>query len=265
MILDVETLIAWKAVAVGTVLVGLFVAERLWPVAPRPAPAWGRVGRNGILWGITAALSVAFVVPLTSWAAGHGWAWRPAWWSGWAGLAADVVLLDLLIYWWHRANHTVPLLWRFHAVHHRDRFLDTTSALRFHAGEVILSACARAVVILALGFPLASILVFEAVLLAATLFHHSNLRLPPAFEAALARVVITPSLHWVHHHRRRADTDSTYGTLLSVWDRLFGSTSATRRSPTMAIGVEGVDETDTIGLLLAPFRPQPTPRASRGR
>jgi sterol desaturase/sphingolipid hydroxylase (fatty acid hydroxylase superfamily) len=256
MIVDLDTLIALKTIAVGTVLVGLFMAERLWPAAPRPDPAWGRVVRNGVLWLITAAFSVAVVVPITAWAAGQGWAWRPGWWSGWPGLVADIVLLDLLIYWWHRANHTVPLLWRFHAVHHRDRFLDTTSALRFHVGEVALSACVRAAVILALGFPLASILVFEAVLLAATLFHHSNLRLPPAFEAALARVVITPSLHWVHHHRRRVDTDSTYGTLFSVWDRLFGSTSPTRRTPTMAIGVEGVDEADAIGLLLAPFLPQ---------
>jgi sterol desaturase/sphingolipid hydroxylase (fatty acid hydroxylase superfamily) len=251
---DSETLVAVKTAAIATVLIGLFVAERLWPAAPRPSPAWGRVARNGALWLVTVALSLGFVVPVTAWAAAHAVSWRPVWWAGPPSLAADIVFLDCLIYWWHRANHTVPLLWRFHAVHHLDRFLDTTSALRFHFGEVALSALVRAAIVVALGLPLASVLVFESVLLAATLFHHSNLRLPPAFEATLARVIITPSLHWVHHHRVRADTDSTYGTLFSFWDRLFGSTTPNVRTPAMPIGVEGVEEKDLVGLLLAPFQ-----------
>src|SRR6185503_17911280 len=118
------------------------------------------------------------------------------WWSGAAGLAADLLLLDLLIYWWHRANHVVPLLWRFHAVHHYDRFLDTTSAVRFHAGEVLLSAAARAVIIVLLAFPLRSVLAFEALVLLAALFPHANLRLPEPLERTLSRLVVTPSIHW---------------------------------------------------------------------
>ncbi|MEX2648800.1 MAG: sterol desaturase family protein [Alphaproteobacteria bacterium] len=254
---------AWKTGTVALVFVLLFLAERLMPAAPRPVPPWGRVARNGALWLLNVGLSVGLVVPITAFAAGHALAWRPAWWSG-AAFAADVVLLDFLIYWWHRANHEIPFLWRFHAVHHLDRFLDTTSAVRFHFGEVALSALARAGVILLIGFPLASVLAFEAILLVATLFHHSNLRLAPGFERALSRVVITPSLHWVHHHRKRADTDATYGTLFSFWDPLFGTTTATRRTPDMAIGVEGAEETDLIGLLVAPFFAQPTERTRRG-
>jgi len=256
--------LAWKTAAVAVVLAALFVAERLWPAVPRPAPVWVRVARNGALWLLNVGLSLGFVVPVTAWAAGHALVWRPDWWSGPGGFAADLVVLDLLIYWWHRANHEIPFLWRFHAVHHYDRFLDTTTALRFHFGEVALSALARAGVILLIGFPLASVLAFEAMLLIAALFHHSNLRLPARFEAGLARVVITPSLHWVHHHARRVDTDSTYGTVFSFWDRLFGTTTATRRTPDMPIGVEGAPERDLIGLLGAPFRPQPTARTSRG-
>jgi sterol desaturase/sphingolipid hydroxylase (fatty acid hydroxylase superfamily) len=149
------------------------------------------------------------------------------------------VLLDFLIYWWHRANHRWHPLWRFHLVHHLDRILDSTSALRFHFGEVLISAAARAGAILLLGFPFLSIVAFETLLLIATIFHHSNLRLPPRLEAALASLVITPSIHWVHHHRRRIDTDSNYGTVFSFWDRLFASRSRARRSPEMEIGVEG--------------------------
>jgi len=164
------------------------------------------------------------------------------------------VMLDFLVYWWHRANHEWPLLWRFHEVHHLDRFLDSTTAIRFHFGEVLLSAAARAVVVLLLGFPFASIVAFESLLLCATIFHHSNLRLPAGFERALSLVVITPGIHWVHHHAARADTDSNYGTLFSFWDRIFRTRSPNRRTPAMPIGVEGQGERALPALLVRPFR-----------
>ena len=99
----------------------------------------------------------------------------------------------------------------------------------FPFGEVILSAVARAGVIAVFAIPLSSVLTFEALLLVATGFHHSDLRLPPGLERALSWIVVTPSIHWVHHHRIRSDTDSNYSTILSLWDRLFASRSATRR------------------------------------
>jgi sterol desaturase/sphingolipid hydroxylase (fatty acid hydroxylase superfamily) len=88
----------------------------------------------------------------------------------------------------------------------------------------------------------------------ATIFHHSDLLLPREFEAALARLLITPSIHWVHHHRRKADTDSNYGTVFSFWDRLFGSANATARQMTMEIGVEGEEEGSLPDLILRPVR-----------
>jgi sterol desaturase/sphingolipid hydroxylase (fatty acid hydroxylase superfamily) len=255
---ELEPLLGWKVAAVAAWFALLFAAERLLPAAPVPPAAAGlpRLGRNLALWLVNLPLSLLIVVPLTAWASGTAPAWRPSWWSGWAGLALDLVLLDFLIYWWHRANHNWPPLWRFHAVHHLDRFLDTTSALRFHFGEVALSALVRAAVILALGFPLASVLAFETLLLLATLFHHSNLRLPPRLEQALSWLVVTPSIHWLHHHRVQRDTDSNYATILSLWDRLFGSRNRGRRRPEMAIGVEGEEEEAAAALLLRPFRRQ---------
>lgn len=182
-------------------------------------------------------------------------AWsRPPWLLGPGGLLLDLLLLDLWIYFWHRANHELPWLWRFHQVHHRDLFLDTTTALRFHFGELLLSALARAAVIVLAAVPLASVLVFEGLVTASALFHHSNVRLPPALERALARVIITPSRHWVHHHAVRRDTDSNYGTILSGWDALFGSRSATQRTPDLTIGVEGAAELSLPRLLLLPWR-----------
>ena len=261
MIAPVEFLLAYKGLVAGACLLMLFVGERLMPAAAVPKPRPGeppggvrRLARNGGLWLINLGLSPLIVLPVSAWAAANGLGVRPGWWSGWPGLILDIILLDVLIYWWHRFNHELPFLWRFHQVHHLDRFLDSTTALRFHFGEVLLSAVARAAVIVVLGIPLVSVLVFETLLLCATIFHHSNLRLPPALERRLAKIVITPSIHWVHHHAVRSDTDSNYGTLFSVWDPLFGSRSPTPRRPDMPIGVEGDAERSLPQLLLQPFR-----------
>lgn len=259
----IEALLPWKTAAVFGWLALFFAAERLRPVAREPMPAAGadaevsgglwRLARNGGLWLANVGLSPLVVLPVSLWATQHHLGWRPAWWGGPLGLALDVVLLDLLIYWWHRANHVVPVLWRFHEVHHLDRFLDSTSALRFHFGEVVLSAGARAAAIVVLDIPIASVLVFETLVLVGTIFHHSNLSIPARLERALARVVITPSIHWVHHHAVRADTDSNYGTIFSVWDPIFSTRSGTRRSPAMAIGVERRPERGFLHLLIRPF------------
>lgn len=257
----VQALLTWKAAVVAAWIALLFAAERLAPAARPPAGdgrfGWRRLARNLALWGITTGMSILVVLPVSVWAAGvtiHPLAdWRPGWWSGVPGLLLDLVVLDVLIYWWHRANHALPVLWRFHEVHHLDHFLDTTTALRFHFGEVLLSALARAAIIIVLDIPIASILVFEALVLVATVFHHSNLRLPPRLEALLAAAIITPSIHWVHHHAIRRDTDSNYGTVLSIWDRLFGSASTTRRSTGMAIGVEGLGDLPLTTLVVRPF------------
>jgi sterol desaturase/sphingolipid hydroxylase (fatty acid hydroxylase superfamily) len=258
-------LLASKSLIVAAWLILLFVGERLLPAAPRPPDAGAaRLMRNLALWAINVVLSPLIVVPVSAWAAGHGLFARPSWWQGLPGFLLDLVILDGLIYGWHRLNHQAPFLWRFHSVHHLDRFLDTTSALRFHFGEVLLSAAARVGVILVLALPLVSIVAFETLVLAAALFHHSNLRLAPRLERVLARLVVTPGIHWVHHHRRQADADANYATILSLWDPLFGSRAATRRTPDMAIGVEGRDEMGLLDLLRAPFQLPRVPASGRG-
>ncbi len=235
-------------------LLAFLLLERLFPEARAPG-GFRRVGRNLSLAGINGLLGWAVVVPVSAAAAHWAPAWRPDWLAGGVGLGLDLLLLDFWIYWWHRLNHRWPLLWRFHEVHHLDEFLDASSALRFHAGEVLLSALVRALVIVVAGVPLASVVVFETVLAVVVLFHHSNLRLPRAFERRLSLVIVTPSIHWVHHHATQADTDSNYSTVLSGWDRLFGSSSPHPRAVDMAIGVEGQREEPLGGLLKRPFLP----------
>ncbi|MDX6751684.1 sterol desaturase family protein [Geminicoccaceae bacterium 1502E] len=261
--MTIETLLLIKAVLVGTALVVFGLWERLRPASPSPllvrlgqatAAGWRRLGRNLGLFGLNALLSPLIVVPVTVWAEGFSVGLRPEWWSGPWAFALDILVLDFWIYWWHRANHEIQFLWRFHQVHHLDETLDTTSAVRFHAGEVILSALVRAAVIILLDIPLAPVLLFEGLVLASAIFHHSDATLPPPLERALSRVIITPSIHWVHHHAIRADTDSNYGTIFSFWDPLFRSRSRTARWATMPIGVEGLKDRPFLGLLAAPFR-----------
>ena len=249
---QLASLLAYKGLVVLGVLALLLGAERLAPVA-KAVGGLRRVGRNLSLAGLNAMLSWAVVVPVSALAASYALDWRPLWWSGWQGLLLDLLLLDCWIYWWHRANHEWPVLWRFHEVHHLDEFLDASSALRFHFGEVLLSSLVRAGVILLLGVPLLSVVVFETLLALSAMFHHSNLRLPPRLERALSFLIVTPSIHWVHHHAIRRDTDSNYSALLSVWDRVFRSRSATVRTPDMPIGTEGRHERRIGGLLIRPF------------
>jgi sterol desaturase/sphingolipid hydroxylase (fatty acid hydroxylase superfamily) len=248
-------LLAFKAYIVVGALVLLLVLDRVFPVA-RVTGGLRRVGKNLSLAGVNAVLSALIVVPLSALAASYALDWRPEWWSGLLGLGLDLLLLDCWIYWWHRLNHESQVLWRFHEVHHLDEFLDTSSALRFHFGEVLLSSVVRAGVILLLGVPLLSVLVFETLLALVTMFQHSNVRLPKRLERALSFVIVTPSIHWVHHHALRRDTDSNYAAVLSVWDHVFGSRSATVRTPDMPIGTEGLKDRSLAGLLSVPFKPR---------
>jgi sterol desaturase/sphingolipid hydroxylase (fatty acid hydroxylase superfamily) len=195
--------------------------------------------------------SPLIVLPLTAFTSAHPLWVRPE--LGWPALIVDLVLLDCWSYWLHRAYHEAPFLWRLHAPHHLDEHLDSTTAVRFHPGEVVLSAILRLAPIVLLSIPFTHVVVFEAVLLAGSLFHHSNLRLPARFERALSRVIVTPSIHWVHHHADWRDTNSNYAAILSLWDPLFGTRSLSVRSREMRIGLEGLEDRPFFGLLLAPF------------
>jgi sterol desaturase/sphingolipid hydroxylase (fatty acid hydroxylase superfamily) len=250
----VETLLAYKAVIVLAFGVGLFVLERAFPVARNPVKAvLARLAKNVSLFGVNAVMSPLVVIPLCVLAASLAPQWRPDWWSGVSGLALDLLILDLSIYWWHRLNHEWPFLWRFHEVHHLDEFLDVTSAVRFHFGEVFLSAIYRSILIFLLAMPIASVILFELLVLLVAMFHHSNVKLPAAFERVASWFIVTPSIHWVHHHAIRRDTDSNYATILSLWDKLFASRSAATRTSDMPIGVEKRHDLSLIRLALKPF------------
>lgn len=209
----------------GLLLAGL---ERYFPLRPVTATGGARL-RTNLLLALTQLAAAGFVViPAADWiraALGAArWGILPALGVN-AALAAGlgVLLLDASFYLWHRANHRVSFLWRFHRVHHSDPDLDVTTALRFHFGEVLLSTILRIAQLLLLGVPDAAFLAYGFAFQAAVLFHHANLRLPARVDRALSWLIVTPRLHGIHHSQERTETNSNYAVLTSLWDRLGGT------------------------------------------
>lgn len=176
---------------------------------------------------------------------------------GWIEWPVAILLLDLWMYCWHRINHQVPLLWRFHSVHHSDAEMDASSAVRFHTGEAVLSATARLAVLPLLGVTPLQLLVYELIMQPVILFHHSNVRVPARIDRVLRAVIVTPWMHWVHHSRWQPETDSNYATVFSWWDRLFGSFRLRDDPDTIELGLDGYTPREwrrLDGMLISPFR-----------
>jgi sterol desaturase/sphingolipid hydroxylase (fatty acid hydroxylase superfamily) len=167
------------------------------------------------------------------------------------------VCFDLWQYWWHRINHRVGFLWKFHAVHHADAEMDVTSAVRFHTVEILFSLTARLLVLPVIGMTLSQMFLYEALALPVILFHHSNFRISYRVDSCLRWLIVTPWMHWVHHSRWQPETDSNYSSFLSVWDRLFGSFRLRKNPEEISMGLDGWGEGDWFqltGMLVAPFR-----------
>jgi sterol desaturase/sphingolipid hydroxylase (fatty acid hydroxylase superfamily) len=163
-------------------------------------------------------------------------------------IAAGVLLLDYTLWWWHFANHGVPLLWRFHLVHHVDRDLDVSTAARFHFGEMSLSVLFRMAQLRLLGVSPAALSLWQALLLVSIFFHHSNLRLPPQAERRVVRWIVTPRMHGIHHSDVREETNSNWSSLFSWWDRLHGTLRLDVPQEAIEIGVPAWQQADDVTL-----------------
>ena len=249
----IDTIIHYKAIIVITSFLIIFLFEYVYSKEKTHAKI-KRLLKNLTFWPINIALSLLINLPITYYASTVNLWIRPSYLQNTLGLILDILLLDLILFWWHRTIHQSQLLWRFHAVHHLDEYLDSSSAIRFHFGEIALASFARGIVVIAFAIPFTSILIFETLVLIFTLFHHSNMKLPAKFEKYLSYFIVTPSIHWVHHHALRADTDSNYGTIFSFWDRLYHTKSQTSRFSGMKIGVEGQKDIAFKKLFFLPFK-----------
>lgn len=178
-----------------------------------------------------------------------------------ARFAAGLMLLDGWMYVWHWLNHRVPLLWRFHRVHHSDPNMDVTTATRFHLGEHLFSATLRLVLIPLLGLSLWQIVVYEMAVVAMTHFHHANITVGRA-DRWLRCLVVTPDMHKVHHSRWQPETDSNYAVVLSVWDRLARTLRLNPDPHSIAFGLDEFADArwqSISGMLTTPFAREQRP------
>jgi sterol desaturase/sphingolipid hydroxylase (fatty acid hydroxylase superfamily) len=247
----------WITAPIALGAFGLLVwLERRRPLRRSVEPANRHDARN-LAVGAAGALAVRLVEapvvePLAALVERRGWGLLklvrlPAWLE----VALAVVAMDYTLYVWHVLTHKVPFLWRLHALHHADLDLTATTAVRFHFVELAISTPWRAAQVAAIGVSPRALSVWQTLLFVSILFHHSNLRLPADVEARLARLLVTPRLHGIHHSEVQDEMDSNWASVLTVWDRLHGTYRDDVRQERIRIGVQGYEEPLGLADLLA--------------
>ncbi len=257
--------IVWRLGVFLGVLGVLAGLERLAPRRPPLQPKARRWATNLGLVVIDALTlrALALALPILAVAAALdagrlGWGlFNALGWPAWLEVVLAMLILDLAIWTQHLVTHKVPILWRFHRVHHADRDFDVTTALRFHPVEIAGSAMLKAGLVYLLGPSALAVVLFEIALNATAMFNHANLRLPPRLDRVVRLVLVTPDMHRVHHSVHREEHDSNYGFALSLWDRLFGTHVPEPKAGQdgMVVGLEWQDDrTMRLGWVLGlPF------------
>jgi sterol desaturase/sphingolipid hydroxylase (fatty acid hydroxylase superfamily) len=261
-----DSVSAFGITAAVIIIVGgvMLLAERIAPLRRTVESKLRRIVRNLSAGGVSLALMSLVQAPLLQPVA--AWIVRDrigllqlVQWPRWVERLLAIVLLDYTLWWWHWANHRVPFFWRFHLVHHVDRDLDASTALRFHFGELALSIPIRAAQMIVIGVDAQTLWLWQTILFASILFHHSNARLPLRVERFLVRLIVTPRMHGIHHSDRLDETDSNWSSLLSAWDYLHRTMRFDVPQERIVIGVPAYHDAGdvTIGkILLLPFRRQ---------
>ena len=254
------------AIRLGS-FIGIFVAMGVWEaVAPRRTLTSSKGVRwiNNLLMTVLNSAVTRIVFP----AAAVGMALLSEW-SGWGilnmlrapSLPAGILsflLLDLTIYTQHVLFHKINLFWLLHRMHHTDLDIDVTTGARFHPVEIVLSMEIKIVAVVLIGAPAWSVLVFEVLLNATSMFNHSNVRMPANVDRNLRRAVVTPDMHRVHHSVITNEMNSNFGFNFPWWDRLFGTylDQPARGHEAMAIGLANYRDTKYLKLpwmLAVPF------------
>ncbi|MDA8163752.1 MAG: sterol desaturase family protein [Desulfobacteraceae bacterium] len=168
-------------------------------------------------------------------------------------LFLTIALLDYTLYIWHVLTHKVPLLWRFHQSHHVDLDMDATTAVRFHFGEMVLSAPWRAAQVLLIGSSPLGLALWQTITTVEILFHHSNTRLPAGFERYLGKLIVTPRMHGIHHSIVREETDSNWSTIFTWPDALHRTLRLNVPQREITIGVAAYQDPAelTLGKIIA--------------
>lgn len=205
-----------------------FIAERFFTARVPTSP----VGLRIILHSLTAVLNTTIIrvlayVPLLTWIVYvEEMGWGISRWlglTGWLEFLISIIVIDAFDYFWHRANHRITFLWRFHKTHHNDNDMDVFTSLRFHPGELLISVFVKASWVLIWGPSAIAWFLFEALVSLCAQMHHSNVDLPDTLDRRLSHIIVTPRFHTLHHLVNRSYGDQNFSTILSCWDLIFGT------------------------------------------
>jgi sterol desaturase/sphingolipid hydroxylase (fatty acid hydroxylase superfamily) len=216
-------------ILVGGITV-FWLIESAVPLFSNTYGKWKHAGINFFFTFTTIIVNflLAFILVSTSeWvvAADFGllqWLNLPAW----AVFVLGMPLLDLIgAYAAHWTEHRIPVLWRFHLIHHTDQNIDTTSANRHHPGESVIRFVFTTVAVLIVGAPIWLVFLYQSMSVVLSQFNHANIVVPKWLDNVLSPIFVTPDMHRVHHHYRMPYTDTNFGNIFSFWDRLLGTYS----------------------------------------
>lgn len=153
-----------------------------------------------------------------------------------------VIFLDCINYCWHRLVHKVSFLWRFHSVHHTDKLLNVSSALRFHFLEVLMGHLFKLPLIFLMGIPVEALLLYDVIFNTNVYFHHSNIKINKRLDLVLSKVVVTPYIHRIHHSLKWKESNSNFSSFLIIWDKIFGTFFPQEEISTPRYGIPGYTE-----------------------
>ncbi len=139
------------------------------------------------------------------------------------------ILLGLMVldfisaYLIHWIEHKIKFMWKFHMIHHADIYVDTTTANRHHPGESVFRAIFTLLAVFLCGAPIYLVMLYQSISVVLSQFNHANISLPKGLDKAISWIIVSPNMHKIHHHFQRPQTDSNYGNIFSIWDRIFGT------------------------------------------
>jgi len=246
-----------------------WLIENAFPLFKFKYKKWHHAGINLFLTFTTILInfSLAFILLITSdWTIANNFGilqWLPLM-PLWLYTLIGLLLLDLIgAYLAHLVEHKVKFLWRFHLIHHSDTWIDTTSANRHHPGESVIRFVFTTVGVLIIGCPMWLVFMYQTLSVVATQFTHANINIPKKLDDFLSYIIVSPDMHKVHHHYTLPYTDSNYGNIFSIWDRIFG-TFMTLSKEKIIYGIDThmnpEDNNRLNNLLKTPFQKQRTPK-----
>jgi len=182
----------------------------------------------------------------------------------WAQVIVGILLLDLIgAYFIHWTEHKVTWMWKFHLVHHSDMTVDVTTGLRHHPGETVFRIAFTIMAVVIVGAPIGIVMLYQSLSVLFAHITHANINMPRSIDKVLSFVFITPNMHKVHHHYTQPLTDTNFGNIFSIWDRIFGTFASVEDISTLKYGIDthmDEEENNRLGnLLKIPFQPYRTP------